>query len=97
MVTYVTLYRWTEQGAKNVTDTVQRVEQAIPVVEQAGGRVLATYWLQGQYDFMTIAEWPDEEKATAFFLNLAKLGNVRSETLRAFDKETMQRILQNVR
>ena len=40
---------------------------------------------------------PDEETATAFLLTLAKLGNLRSETLRAFSAEEMRRILQKVR
>lgn len=93
MPTYITLYTWTDQGIKDVKETVTRADQATKAVEQAGGRVVGTYWTQGRYDLVAIAEWPDDDTYMAFALQLAKLGNARSETLRAFTRDDMQRIL----
>jgi uncharacterized protein with GYD domain len=97
MPTYVSLFKFTDQGIKNVKGTLDRVQQARSAMEKAGGRMTAIYWTQGQYDLVAITDWPDEEAATAFLLQLGMAGNVRTETLRAFDEATMQRILAKVR
>ena len=96
MPTYVTLFKWTDQGIKTVKETVARTEANVRAVEQAGGRAIAIYWTQGSYDLITIGEWPDEESAAAMMLQIGMAGNARSETLRAFTAEEMQRILQKV-
>lgn len=96
MPTYVSLLKWTEQGIKNVKDTVKRRDEAQKGVEQAGGRIVGTYWTQGSYDIVVITDFPDEETAMAFLLRLGMQGNLRSETLRAFSTDDMQRILQKV-
>jgi uncharacterized protein with GYD domain len=96
MVTHVTLYRFTEQGAKNIASTVERADRISQGIGQMGGRLLQVLWLQGQYDILTIAEWPDDEIGTAGVIGLVKAGNVTSETLRAFDREAMLRILAKV-
>jgi len=38
MPTYVGLYTWTDQGIRNVKDTVKRVEEARAAFEKAPGR-----------------------------------------------------------
>jgi uncharacterized protein with GYD domain len=93
MPSYVVLYKWTDQGIREVKDTVTRAEQARRAVEQMGAKVEALYWTQGAYDLVAIATWPDEEMAMAFLLAQGRQGNVRTETLRAFSAEEMQRIL----
>jgi uncharacterized protein with GYD domain len=97
MPTYVTMLKWTELGIKDVKATVDRSEQARQAIEQMGGRLSTIYWTQGAYDIVAVTDFPDEETATAFFLSLGKLGNLRSETLRAFSAEAMRRILEKVR
>ncbi len=93
MPTYVGLYTWTDQGIRNVKDTVKRVEEARAAFEKSGARVIAIYWTQGRYDLVSIAEFPDEETASAGALALGMAGNVHTETLRAFSAEEIQRVL----
>ncbi|TME96335.1 MAG: GYD domain-containing protein [Chloroflexi bacterium] len=93
MPTYIGLYTWTDQGVKNVKDTVRRVEEARAAFEQRGARLIAAYWTQGRYDLVSIAEFPDEETASASALALGMAGNVHTETMRAFSAEEMQRII----
>jgi uncharacterized protein with GYD domain len=97
MPTYVTLMNWTEQGVKDANATVDRSEQARQAIEQLGGQMSAIYWTLGAYDLVAIVTFPDEETATAFLLSTAKLGNLRTQTLRAFSAEEMRRILDKVR
>ena len=94
MPTYISLWKWTEQGIHNVKDTVTRVDQLRAAVEQKGGRVIGTWWTQGAYDIVTVAEWPDDEMASANALSVALAGNAKSETLRAFTAEEMQRLIE---
>jgi len=93
---YVTLYRFTEQGAKSIGDTVTRAREAVAAAEKAGGKISTLVWTQGQYDLVAVADWPDESSAMAFLMTLGKAGNVRTETLRAFTSDEMESILKRV-
>src|SRR5438270_4773191 len=93
MATYISLLKWTEQGIKNVKETVKRVRQAQQAVEKAGGRIVDVYYTQGEYDLVAVYEWKDDETANAWFLSLASTGNVRGRTMRAYSPEEMERII----
>lgn len=62
-------------------------------IEKDGGRLIGSWWTQGAYDVVAVAEWPNDEAASAFMLSLALAGNVRSETMRAYTQEEIHRIL----
>jgi uncharacterized protein with GYD domain len=96
MATYVTLYKYTEQGIKNIKDAPGRVEAAIKAAAQVGITVKETLWLQGEYDLLVIAEAKDELAAQAFNLTTARMGNVRTQTVRAFTASEMHKILEKV-
>jgi uncharacterized protein with GYD domain len=93
MATYVSLIKWTEQGVKNVKDTVKRVRQGQEAAEKMGGRFLSVYYTQGKYDIVVTTEWPDDETANAYLLSLAATGNIRSQTTRAYSPEEMEGII----
>ena len=93
MPQYIVLANWTEQGIRQVKDTVQRGEQFKQLVQQAGGTVHGVFWTQGRYDITARIEVADDETMTAIALRLGMGGNVRTETLRAFTADEMQSIL----
>lgn len=93
MVTYVSLINWTDQGVRSYQDTVKRAEDFRALVDRQGGRVREVLWTLGEHDLVSVAEFPDEQTATATMLQITSLGNVRSRTLRAFDAEEMQGIV----
>ncbi|HEY7123924.1 MAG TPA: GYD domain-containing protein [Ktedonobacterales bacterium] len=96
MATYVVVSNWTEQGVKNVKDTIQRMQQFRSNCEQRGIKVLSYYWTQGRYDNVVILEAPDETTVMATLLASALKGAVHTETLRAFSEAEMSAILQKV-
>ena len=96
MPTYVALMNWTEQGIRNVKDTVNRRQASEQALDQMGIRITATYWTQGAYDLVAIFEAPDDETASAGLLGLAMQGNLRTQTMRAYSAEEMQGILQKL-
>ena len=96
MATYVTLYTFTDQGLKNIKDTVKRAEAVKKAAAAAGITIKELVWTQGQYDLVAISESPDELAGAAFALNTAKAGNVHIQTLRAFTAKEMEKILEHV-
>jgi uncharacterized protein with GYD domain len=96
MPTYIGLLKWTDQGARNAKDALSRNEQGRAMIEQAGGRLIGAWWTMGAYDTVVVAEMPDDESVSALAIALATQGNVRTETMRAYGREEMQRILSKV-
>jgi uncharacterized protein with GYD domain len=96
MPNYVVLMNWTDQGIKTVRDTVQRRERADAQAERHGARIEQVYWTVGPYDLVVILEAPDDESATALLLELSSAGNLRTTTLRAYDREEMTGIIQRL-
>ena len=96
MPTYVALMNWTDQGVRTVRDTVHRREQADALADKHGAKIEQVYWTVGPYDLVTILQAPDDESATAMLLELGSGGNLRTVTLRAYDREEMSGILQRL-
>jgi len=96
MATYITLFNFTEKGAREIKDTLKRVEAAKAAAKQFGVTIKEILWLQGQYDLVAITEVTDEIAAAALTLNTIKLGNSRTQTMRAFTAAEMAKILEKV-
>ena len=94
MARYVTLINWTAQGAGKFRNTIDRAAAADELFGSFGGSMVDVYWTLGQYDLVAVAEFPDDETATAALLRLAEGGNVRTTTMRAFDRADMGRIIE---
>ncbi|MBR0960877.1 GYD domain-containing protein [Bradyrhizobium japonicum] len=93
MVTYVVLGSFTDQGVRNVKDSPKRAEAFKEMAKTFGVTVKEIVWTQGRYDVVTFLEAPDEASAMSLSLSLSALGNVRTETLRAFSAADMTKIV----
>ena len=93
MSKFVVLGCFTDQGIRNVKETTKRADAFKEMARKTGVTVKDVYWTIGQYDIVAICEAPDDETATALALGLGALGNVRTQTLRAFSQEDMGTIL----
>ena len=93
MVTYVVLAKFTDQGVKNAKDSPKRAEAFKQMAKTFGATVKDIFWTQGRYDIVMIVEAPDEHSATALNLSLSALGNIRTESLRAFSSADMLKIV----
>jgi uncharacterized protein with GYD domain len=96
MPTYISLVNWTDQGMRNVRDTVQRLGRGAEVAQKYGVRLQQTYWTVGVYDMVSVAEAPDDEALTAYLLEVCSTGNIRSITLRAYNREQMSRLIERL-
>lgn len=93
MATYIMLANFTDQGIRGVKDTVRRAEAFTEQAKASGVTVKDIYWALGQYDIISVVEAPDDMAITTLGLNVAKSGNIRTQTLRAFSKADMTKIV----
>ena len=96
MVRYIVLLKFTDQGIRNVKKTVERAKAFKTVADKIGTHLKDLYWTQGPYDLVGTLEAPDEDTAMSLLLGLGSLGNIRSQSLRAFSDEEMERILEKM-
>ncbi len=87
MSSYIALYRYTDQGIRNVKESPNRVAAFRQHMQSMGAELKANYLTMGEYDLVSVFEAPDDETVAKLTLALGALGNVRTETLRAFTEE----------
>ena len=93
MPTYIVLIDWTDQGIRNVKDTIKRAEAFKSAVERSGGKMLDAYYTMGQHDFVATVELPNDESAMSILLALGVRGNVRTTTLKAFSLSEVEKVV----
>ena len=93
MSRYVSLIRFTEQGARNIKKSPGRAQAFKKAAEKAGVTVEAQYWTVGRYDGLLVINADTEEQALHCLTELAASGNVRTETMQAFDAEEFAAIV----
>ena len=96
MATFISLISFTQQGIRDFKDSPERVVKFKALAQKAGATVKDVYWTLGSYDAVVILEAQDDETATAVMLGLALSGNVRPQTLRAFDSAEIEAIISEV-
>ena len=96
MATYLSLMKFTDQGIKKVNKTTKRAKEFQEYAAKMNIQVREMYWTLGRYDVVAVAEAPDDETITRLTLGLSMLGNVTTETLRAFSAQEMNEILKGL-
>jgi uncharacterized protein with GYD domain len=96
MPNYIVLVNWTEQGIKNVKDTIKRAKSFESAIQKAGGKSLGMYYTMGRYDFVAIVEAPTDEAIASLLYSTGSLGNVRTETLKAFSVAETANIIEKL-
>ena len=92
MAAYISLIRFTEQGARNFRKSPARAAAFKAAAQKVGIKVHDIYWTLGEFDGVIVFEAANDETATSLMLSLAALGNVRTTTLRAFTTTEMKSI-----
>jgi uncharacterized protein with GYD domain len=95
MATFISLVNFTDQGIRSIKESPDRAAAMKTMAEKMGVSIKAVYYTVGHYDAVLIAEGSDEA-VTAALLKGASLGNVRTETLRAFSVDEMKKIIGSI-
>ena len=98
MATYIVLFGYTDQGIRNIKDSPARIKAAKKIFQDLGANVKDFYSVMGfgQYDTLFVVEAPDDETVSKASLKIGSLGNVRTDTHRAFTEEEFQKIVSNL-
>jgi uncharacterized protein with GYD domain len=62
-----------------------------------GVKITEAFWTMGAYDVVILFDAPNDETVSALSLKLGSLGNVKSQTMRAFRREEMENVLAKIR
>ena len=92
---YVTLVKWTGRGLQDVMDAPQRFAGVIRMVENRGGKI-QIFSTMGEYDFVAVAEAPNDEVAMQAALLLESAGNAGTVTMKAWTLDEAAKILARV-
>jgi uncharacterized protein with GYD domain len=90
---FVSLIRYTQQGMAKIKESPARLDAARKAAEKAGGKIHSWYLTMGQYDAVIVSEFPNDEACAKFSLSVGALGNVTTETLKAFSEAEYRKII----
>ena len=96
MPVYIGLYKFTDQGIKSIKEAPQRVQDATAAVGKMGGKVIGVWSTMGEYDYVTVGEFPNDAAAAAYALALGSRGNVKTTTLKAFTVDEFTKIVKSI-
>lgn len=96
MAHYVILGSFTDQGIRAVKDTARRAKAFRDTAKAAGVTVKDIYWTLGHVDLVIALEASNDETVASLVMKLGSLGNVRSQTLRAFSEKEIEGLVSKV-
>lgn len=96
MAHYLILANFTDQGIRGVKETTKRAKGFRELASQMGAKIGDIYWTLGSYDVVLMMNAPNDETVAAIMAKAGALGNLKSQTLRAFDEQEMESILKKI-
>ena len=96
MATYIVLVNFTDQGIRHIKQTTERAKQLANTAAKFGIKMKDVYWTMGLYDAIFTAESPDDQTMAALSASVASLGNIRTQTIRAFSADEMNELLKKI-
>lgn len=89
---YVSLVKWTDQGIRTIKDSPKRAQQVKQWAKEMGGSIWIWYTM-GKFDLVAISDFPDDETAQKFLYMLGSQGNVRTQTMKAWNDEEAAKLI----
>ena len=96
MAWYVVLANFTDQGIRAVKETPRRAKVFRDTADAMGVKIKDIYWTLGHHDVVLTMEAPDDETAATLMLKVGSLGNLTSQTLRAFTESEIASIASRI-
>ena len=93
MATYITLFKYTQQGIKNIKQGPDRLDAGKQAFKSAGAEIKDFYLTMGQYDAVVVSEAPDDETMAKIALTIGSQGNVQTQTFRAYPESEYRKLI----
>jgi len=92
MPTYITLLRFTAQGARALGKSAVRAQAFAKAAQKSGVTVVGQYWTMGAWDGVLILSAKTEDLLQRCLVSLTAAGNVTTQTLTSLDAEQFAKI-----
>lgn len=92
MAHYVILANFTEKGVAGIKDTGKRAKAFRDLAKQMGVTIKDVFWTFGNYDVIVTMEAAKDENVASLMMKMGALGNLKSQTLRAFTEKEIDAI-----
>ncbi len=89
---YISLVNWTDQGIKNVKESPKRADAVQSLANRLGAK-MQLFYTMGDYDVVALTEADNDETAMQLLLEIGRLGNVRTKTLKAWTTAEATKVL----
>ncbi|HEX4577501.1 MAG TPA: GYD domain-containing protein [Edaphobacter sp.] len=93
MPTYISLCRWTQQGAHAIKESPARLDAARASFAADGVKILNFYMVTGTHDIVVITEAPNDEAIAKAMLTTLSKGGITTQTSRAFTEAEYRKIV----
>lgn len=93
MAHYVVLAKFTDQGIHAVKETPKRAKAFRETAQGMGVKIRDIFWTLGRYDVVLTMEAPGDEVVASLMFKVGSLGNLTSQTLRAFNEAEIEGVV----
>jgi uncharacterized protein with GYD domain len=91
--TYISLCRWTQQGAQSIKESPARLDAAKKALAADGITLLNFYMVTGSHDIVIISDAPNDEVMAKAMLRTLSQGGITTQTSRAFTEDEYRKII----
>jgi uncharacterized protein with GYD domain len=96
MPTYMSLCRWTQQGAQTIKESPARLDAARKAFAADGIKMLHFYMITGSHDLLIVSEAPNDEAMAKAMLSTMAKGTLTTQTSRAFTEDEYRKIIKSL-
>jgi uncharacterized protein with GYD domain len=96
MPRYIALVSFTDQGIRDIKNSIKRADIVKKIAAKHKVKIRDIHWTMGRYDIVVLFDAPSDAAMSAFTLENAQRGNVRTETFRAYTQEEFANIIKAI-
>jgi uncharacterized protein with GYD domain len=96
MPTYISLCRWTTQGAQTMKESPARLDAAKKAFASDGVKILNFYLTTGTHDMVIITEAPNDDVMAKAMLSTIAKGGITTQTSRAFTEDEYRALIKSL-
>ncbi|MGD9592862.1 MAG: GYD domain-containing protein [Candidatus Berkiella sp.] len=93
MASFLMLAHFTDQGINNIKESPNRLKQFKDICKKEGAELSSYHMLLGKYDIACLIEAPNPQVIAKIALILGTRGNIRTETMPAFNANELADII----
>ena len=96
MSVYIVVMNWTETGRREVKHSPERLDAAKALAKHMGGELKQFFLTMGEYDMVTILDFPDDRTTEQYILRLAMAGALTGKAMKAFPEHEYREIIKSL-